>query len=620
MQSSKINSSCQEYDNDKSKFIYSPVKALAHTPPYKIHKYFARRPWNVFNQLVRRFSYKNDIILDPFCGGGVTIYEGLKEDRKVIGFDLNPLSTFIIKNMIKKPDKLELLESAFDNCIHYLDYLYQGSQYFENNGEKIFIEWFELCFQIKCNYCGSHISISNSNKISNGVYRCINSECNSHRSKRKGVEPKDCKRIGREYLFKAGYNSSKKKIVSNVDDADILQIKSNIRFLRKEIKNSKIIIAKDEIPMNWDRQLEDLLLRKGIINFQDLFTERNLLINTLLLDYIKSCENGVGKSNYELLRICFSNTVKDTSIMSFTNETWQSGRPVNWSKHAYWIPSQFCEVNIIKAFQNSRQRVRSSLQFNLDFDYKILPCKDFKDLSNSNILLQNCSVADSNIPDNSIDSIITDPPYGSNVQYLELSHFWFVWNKDLYDKVPDFTKEAVSNRKKGFKNFKTMYDYEQKLLVVFSKCYNVLKPKRPMVLTFNNKDISAWLALLFSIFRAGFTLEPEGLYFQDGVKNYKQTAHTKSKGSPFGDFIYAFIKSKPHHPLKIFNTEKEFKDQLDCIFKNWISDVAIDKNGIMMGMFLEAIPLIESFSKSYLVNNGHNLYSHFKKNYLKKIY
>ena len=60
-----------------------------------------------------------------------------------------------------------------------------------------------------------------------------------------------------------------------------------------------------------------------------------------------------------------------------------------------------------------------------------------------------------------------------------------------------------------------MHDYEQNLYKVFQKAFNVLKPERYMVLTFNNKNINAWLALLFSIFRAGFTLEKEGIYLMN---------------------------------------------------------------------------------------------------------
>ena len=58
------------------------------------------------------------------------------------------------------------------------------------------------------------------------------------------------------------------------------------------------------------------------------------------------------------------------------------------------------------------------------------------------------------IPNKSVDAIITDPPYGSNVQYLELSSFWYPWNKDLYENNPKLSKEAVSNRKKTLKGLK----------------------------------------------------------------------------------------------------------------------------------------------------------------------
>ena len=88
--------------NGSNYFNYSPVVAEGHTPPYKIHKYFARRPWNVFEQLVQNFSKENEIVLDPFCGGGVTVYESIRKGRKVIGCDLNPLSIFVVRNMEKK--------------------------------------------------------------------------------------------------------------------------------------------------------------------------------------------------------------------------------------------------------------------------------------------------------------------------------------------------------------------------------------------------------------------------------------------------------------------------------------------------------------------------------------
>lgn len=600
---------------------YNPVKAEPHTPPYKIHKYFARRPWNVFNQLVNNFSTQGETILDPFCGGGVTVYEGIKQGRKVIGCDLNPLSIFVVKNMVKKIGDLEVLLNAFDLTEEYLKSLYEGFDFFELGKENIKIEWSEVAFVVECFHCKKDIILSNENKVRNGVYKCGNAKCASQNGTKGGVEPRLCKRIGTKHLYNIGHNSKGEKIVKAFDKVSENRSKKHLEFLRSEIKRNKIKIPQDKIPLNWDRQFEDQLAKKGILNFQDLFTEQNLLINLLLLNFIQSLRRKIGGSEYELLRIAFSNIVKDNNIMSFTNDTWQSGKPTTWSKHAYWIPSQFCEVNIEDVFRKSKQRVVSAINFNREFDFVSKEVGKAKELeSDGNILLWNKSVVDLDLPDNSVDAIITDPPYGSNVQYLELSHFWYPWNRDLYHVEPDFKLEAVSNRKKNFDGAKSMHDYEENLYKVFKKSFDALKPERHMTLTFNNKNISAWLALLFSIFRAGFTLEKDGIYFQDGVKNYKQTAHTKYDGSPYGDYIYVFRKTRNKSYTKTYTDPETFWNDLNSLFISHFQTLDNNRDDLIKKMFLDAIPLIESFSKTYLLNNKHELYATLKKDYFDHLY
>src|SRR3989339_1321828 len=159
---------------------YQPIEAKAHTPPYKIHRYFARRPWNVFSQLIETYSKPADIILDPFCGGGVTIYEGLKSGRKVIGFDLNPLSIFIVKSMIKKEEDLNELEKGYSQIADYLKFIYSTSKN---------VAWNELAFEVQCNLCGKPTILSNDNKIKNGRYSCQNLTCKGNKENRGYIEP-----------------------------------------------------------------------------------------------------------------------------------------------------------------------------------------------------------------------------------------------------------------------------------------------------------------------------------------------------------------------------------------------------------------------------------------------
>jgi len=598
---------------------YSPVKALPHTAPYKIHKYFARRPWNVFKSLIEAYSSPGDLILDPFCGGGVTVYEGLRLGRKVVGCDLNPLSTFIVSNMIKQPRDFEELTGAFEDCCVLLNSIYGNYSLLTNEGT-FQVDWCELAFEVLCDACGTRNVLKNDRRIKNGVYKCENLSCQSAVSKNKGFTTRQATRVGYKYLFCIGKRGKERRSFA-VDNRVDEMLGHHLEFLRDLIKREKIEVPQDLIPIDWDRQFEDGLKNKNIVYFQDLFTERNLLISLLLLKRIQRFENKISRHNYELLRLAFSNTVKDTNIMSFTNEAWQSGNPTTWSKHAYWIPNQFCEVNVLQAFSKAFAKVKASLEFNFRQPLAGEKKGDLAKLRSSEggVLILNDSVANCEIPSNSIDAIITDPPYGSNVQYLELSHFWYPWNRDLYEAPPRFAEEAVANRKKGFKGAKSMYDYEENLFKVFKECHEVLKNDGFMVMTFNNKNMNAWLALMFAVFRAGFSLERDGLIFQDGVKNYKQTAHTRFEGAPYGDFIYTFKKSYSA-PIRAYSREQDFFADINSIFKSYIEPGLENRNEVVVNMLLAAVPAIESFAKSYLRDNKHYLYSKFADNFLEELY
>jgi DNA modification methylase len=220
---------------------------------------------------------------------------------------------------------------------------------------------------------------------------------------------------------------------------------------------------------------------------------------------------------------------------------------------------------------------------------------------------------------------LTDPPYGSNVQYLELSHFWYVWNEDLYDKKEiSFEKEAVVNRKKLGPNTKTYNIYENNLYAVFSECYRLLKPGRKMILTFNNKDLNSWLAVNISILRSGFHFERNNLRFQDGVSHYKTTAHTKAKGSPYGDFVYTFSKIKNDITLDNYFFSKSnivdyvlgFLDQSDL--KNKFD--TLDRDKFLLAFFENLLPRLESYIRGSNYDEYQDIYNFFSKNQLKFLF
>ena len=67
---------------------------------FGIHPFFTKQIWNVVQEYIKNFCQPNDTVLDPFGGSGVTLIEALVLGRKAIHIDLNPLSIFLVKNLI----------------------------------------------------------------------------------------------------------------------------------------------------------------------------------------------------------------------------------------------------------------------------------------------------------------------------------------------------------------------------------------------------------------------------------------------------------------------------------------------------------------------------------------
>lgn len=114
----------------------------------------------------------------------------------------------------------------------------------------------------------------------------------------------------------------------------------------------------------------------------------------------------------------------------------------------------------------------------------------------------------------SLDLVITDPPFGGLLHYSELSDFFYVWlHLALKDKYPDHfgaeytpkSLEAVANRARepqdpdGF--------YQRLLMLCWREAHRILKPGGILAFTFHHSEDKPWVAVLESLFDAGYYLE-----------------------------------------------------------------------------------------------------------------
>jgi len=118
------------------------------------------------------------------------------------------------------------------------------------------------------------------------------------------------------------------------------------------------------------------------------------------------------------------------------------------------------------------------------------------------------------IDDETLDLVITDPPFGGLLHYSELADFFHVWLRlALKDVYPDIFNsehtpkvlEAVANRARHGDDADAFY---QKILTeCWREAFRILKPAGVLAFTFHHSEDEPWVAVLESLFQAGFYLE-----------------------------------------------------------------------------------------------------------------
>lgn len=121
----------------------------------------------------------------------------------------------------------------------------------------------------------------------------------------------------------------------------------------------------------------------------------------------------------------------------------------------------------------------------------------------------------SDVQDASVDAVVMDPPYYDNVQYSELSDFYYVWQRrTLGDLYPDwFTgaitekeEEAVANPARDGSARAAKVRYEELMKGIFAECRRVLRLDGIMTLMFTHKTHDAWETLTNALIESNWDI------------------------------------------------------------------------------------------------------------------
>ena len=614
------------------------------TAPYNVHRWFARRSSSQVRSLLtavtlradkgERFwdTYLNEIplegalLLDPFAGGGTSLVEALHCNARVIGYDIDPVATFVTRMELSlsrcKVEASEIDEfcaplaeiisnyhlsnvAAFGDCevLHHfwvqtrscpscsISYEvhphYQLARHQDGGYQWVFCRYCHAVYKLpihvkefQCD-CGMR-TIVGAGTLENGKTRCPS--CAAVHSLSKPGLP--ASKRPEWFLFAQEYvrrtPSGITRHFKSATNEDRNRYKKASRILSRIEQNEGPFVPIRPIPHFSPSDMRPLI--HGFKRYRDLFNDRQLLHLTLLGKAIQGIENPKLK---RILALAFSEHLTTNCMYTAYAFGYRRTSPM-FSIHSYRHIVRPVELNpwlkkigrgtfpnvlskILKAIQEAKTpRKLSPLggQFQVTYNHREYQQNGTRSIpsvlarSSRAAIITSSSEDLSQIPDNLVDLILTDPPYYDNLSYSKLSDFYLSWQQALGVAEPPYDDDdraapfadSLAAKSKSKEAFET---YRRGLRSILSECYRVLNPSGLLVFTYHHKSIGAWSALGSSLALSGFKctgvlpLRGEG---QGGLHSLNGTIKW--------DAAFACRKQPNSPPLSLD------RDQIGVLFKN----------------------------------------------------
>jgi len=263
-------------------------------------------------------------------------------------------------------------------------------------------------------------------------------------------------------------------------------------------------------------------LRVGMQRWCDLFTPRQLLGHLILVEELNRLKPEILRQHGEergRAIVTYLQFAIDKCLDYNSKQTrWEYTRGIvkgTFGRHDFSIKWTFGEM----VFAGPNSGVAWALSQVIDA-YKgiarlVAPLrKDFRQ-GEFPVRILCGTAANMAIPDRSVDLICMDPPYYNNVQYAELSDYFYVWQRrTLGDLYPDLfqrrltnkQEEAVANPARDGSVKKATETYERMMREIFHECARVLKDDGILTIMFTHKTHDAWEALTRSLIESGWII------------------------------------------------------------------------------------------------------------------
>lgn len=438
---------------------------------YRAHSYHTKVPPEGIARQIEHYTNPGDVVVDPFCGSGMTGVAALMTGRRGFISDLSSAATHIARGYTSPVDSAELRrtgEQLLASLAPLEAELYgTGCPRCSDVARIEYTVWSDV---FGCPACSREIVFWQSavDAETGAIAKAIECSCGHMSAKR------DLHWLRSEPVLQSVACRRCKRVEREVDDAE----RARIAVLGRSTITAWYPTAAFE---SWREMWRGQHRTQAIDTAADFFTDRNLAA-------LAELWAGVGRETDDALRSALRFAFTASVNRASRRYQWNPKRPTNVLSSTLYIASLSYEFNVFSLF---RRKLKSAIDLNAAT----------RAMSGSAHVFRTPAQSLDHLPDQSVDYVFTDPPFGSNIFYTDSSFLWEAWLDDLTDT----TKEAVVHQSQRAEHGgKSLNDYEKLMREAFEEMARVLRPNAWASVMFHNSSDEVWSALARAIETSGF--------------------------------------------------------------------------------------------------------------------
>jgi adenine-specific DNA methylase len=527
---------------------------------------FAPSGADVFDLFYKPVRIPDATVFDPFMGSGTTLAETVKLGAKAIGRDINPVAHFLVKCALSVHDRKAILETyrAIERDVadevrsYYRATLPDGTQ-----ADVLYTFWVKM---VDCPTCAARVDLFGSQIFARHAFpekapqaQAVCPHCGGINEVH--VEDRDSRCLSCRRSFDPNAGPAKGQIAHCTTCDHSFSIAKTIRAGGKPPAHrmyAKLVLLPDGSKAyhpitDEDRSLyakaERMLAKRknpypvvaiepghntnqalgyNYCHWHEMFNARQLLCLSILADRIRAIPDSVLR---DLFTCLFSGALEFNNMFaSYKGEG--TGAVRHMFAHHILKPERVpLEANLWGTPKSSGSfstmfegRIRRALDYADDpFELRLASGKGGKTekvfglcetigapvaetydafAKGARVYLSCGDSGSTDLPDGSVDAVLTDPPFFDNVHYSQLADFFHVWQRHILGadgyRAPHTTRSdrEVQHADEG--------RFTERLAAVWRESHRVLKDEGLLAFTYHHSRPEGWRCVLQALMEAGF--------------------------------------------------------------------------------------------------------------------